>query len=73
MNNILVIIGMLAGLCGAIWQGGRVEASLEAGVHSETEARQTDIRTLKELIIAQSADIRDIRMFMLTGKRPNHE
>ena len=68
MDTILLLIGMLAGLVTAVYQGGRIEASLEAGVKSEAEARQSDVRAIVTQLDRQGQDIRDIRQFLLSGK-----
>lgn len=73
MDNLILVLGMMAGLAGAIWQGGRVEATLEGGLRAEAEARARDIEGLRSLVAGQSQDIRDVRAWIIGKQQHVHE
>jgi hypothetical protein len=65
VDNLLVTVTILLTFCGFIYEGGRIQATLEQSIKAEHEIRETEFASLNTKFDEMRQDLRELRSYMM--------
>jgi hypothetical protein len=68
LGNIALLLGMAGSVLCGVYEGGRIQQTLQDGIASEASLRSTEIASLSTRIDEVRNDVRDVRNMVITLK-----